>query len=96
MHLAKVIGTVVATQQVDGLTGVKFLIVQPLDHNLKPKSEAVVATDAVQAGVGEIVHICTGREASMALPEQFVPVDVCVVGHVDEVHCPADDTRKKK
>jgi ethanolamine utilization protein EutN len=89
MHLARVIGTLVATQKAKGLEGVKFLIVQPLDHDLKPKGEPVVATDAVQAGEGEIVHLCTGREASMALPEPFVPVDVSVVGHVDEIDCPA-------
>lgn len=99
MHLARVIGTVVATVKSEGLDGVKLLIVQPLDHNLKPKGEPAVATDAVQAGEGELVHIVTGREASMALPEPFVPVDICVVGHVDEVDCPAaakKKTRKKK
>ena len=30
MQLARVIGTVVATQKYEGLTGVKFLVVQPL------------------------------------------------------------------
>ncbi|MEW6356460.1 MAG: EutN/CcmL family microcompartment protein [Planctomycetota bacterium] len=96
MHLARVIGTVVATRKVAGLDGIRFLIVQPLDHNLKPKSEPVVATDAVQAGEGELVHIVLGREASMALPEMFVPVDVSVVGHVDEVDCPVPSKRKKR
>lgn len=96
MHLARVIGTVVATQQAKGLEGIKFLIVQPLDHNLKPKSDPVVATDAVQAGVGDLVHIVLGREAALALAEPFVPVDVSVVGHVDEVHCPGEGKRKRK
>ena len=95
MHLARVIGTVVATRKVEGLEGIRFLVVQPLDHNLEPKDEPVVATDGVQAGEGALVHVCTGREASMALPEMFVPVDITVVGHVDEVHCPAAKGKKK-
>ena len=33
MHLGRVVGTVVATEKVEGLEGVKFLIVQPLDKH---------------------------------------------------------------
>lgn len=85
MYLAKVTGTVVATQKADGLDGVKFLIVEPVDDDGRPAGPQQVAADAVQAGVGELVYVCTGREASMALDEQFVPVDLAIVGHVDDV-----------
>ena len=34
MQLAEVIGTLVATEKVDGLAGVKFLIVQPAKSSL--------------------------------------------------------------
>ena len=47
MQLAEVVGTVVATVKSDGLEGVRFLIVQPLDRNRKPKGRPVVAADAV-------------------------------------------------
>ncbi|MCD6405698.1 MAG: EutN/CcmL family microcompartment protein [Planctomycetes bacterium] len=85
MYLAKVIGTVVATRKVEGLNGVKLLVVEPVDENGKAEGPQAVATDAVGAGPGELVYVCTGREASMALDEPFVPVDLAVVGHVDDV-----------
>ena len=86
MFLAKVIGTVVATTKYQGLEGVKFLIVQPLDKHQQPKGEPVVAADGVaMAGPGEIVYIVASREAAQALPEIFVPVDHAIVGIVDEV-----------
>jgi len=86
MILAKVIGTVVADRKCEGLTGIKFLLVQPLDKRRRPKGEPVVAADATQqAGPGEIVFIVGAREASQALPERFVPVDHAIVGIVDEI-----------
>lgn len=86
MILARVIGTVVATIKYKGLEGVKFLLVQPLDKQLQPKGEPVVAADAVaMAGVGELVYVIGGREAALALREKFVPVDHAIVGIVDAV-----------
>ena len=86
MQLARVIGTVVATIKYEGLQGIKFLIVQPLDKQQRPSGQPVVAADAVaMAGPGELVTIVGSREAAQALPEKFVPVDHAVVGIVDEV-----------
>ena len=86
MQLAEVVGTVVATVKSEGLEGVRFLIVQPLDRNRKPKGRPVVAADAVaMAGRGELVYIVGSREAALSLPVQFVPVDHAIVGIVDEV-----------
>lgn len=94
MYLAKVIGTVVATQKVDGLEGVKFLVVEGVDDDGKATGRRAVAADAVQAGPDELVYVCTGREASMALDEPFVPVDLSIVGHVDEVTAIVKKKRK--
>jgi ethanolamine utilization protein EutN len=86
MQLARVIGTVVATQKYEGLEGIKFLIVQPLTKTQQPKGEPVVAADATaQAGPGELIFIVGSREAAQALPITFVPVDHAIVGIVDEV-----------
>jgi ethanolamine utilization protein EutN len=86
MQLARVIGTVVATQKYEGLEGIKFLVVQPLTKTQQPKGEPVVAADATaQAGPGELVFIVGSREAAQALPVTFVPVDHAIVGIVDEV-----------
>ncbi len=86
MQLAKVIGTVVATQKYEGLEGIKFLIVQPLTKQQQPKGEPVVAADATaQAGPDTLVFIVGSREAAQALPTTFVPVDHAIVGIVDDV-----------
>lgn len=85
MRFAKVIGTLVATQKAEGLEGVKLLIVQPLDKHRQPVGEPVVAADGTaQAGPGELVFIIGSREAALALPEWFVPVDDAIAGIVDE------------
>jgi len=87
MQLGRVQGTVVATIKSDGLEGVRFLIVQPLDKQEQPVGEPLVAADAVHmAGPGELVYFVASREAAEAMPVRFVPVDHAIVGIVDEVH----------
>jgi ethanolamine utilization protein EutN len=86
MQLARVIGTVVATEKYEGLEGIKLLIVQPLNKRQEAVGEPVVAADATaQAGPGELVFIVGSREAAQALPIKFVPVDDAIVGIVDDV-----------
>jgi ethanolamine utilization protein EutN len=87
MQLGRVLGRVVATEKVDGLEGVRFLIVQPLDKRQKPEGTTMVAADAVSmAGPDELVYFVSSREAAEALEERFVPVDHAIVGIVDQVH----------
>lgn len=86
MQLARVVGSVVATEKVDGLEGVRFLLIQPLDKHQEPKGDTVVAVDAVHmAGPGELVYYVSSREAAEALPVRFVPVDHAITGIVDDV-----------
>jgi ethanolamine utilization protein EutN len=86
MKFARVIGTLVATTKAEGLEGVKFLIVQPLDKHRQPVGEPQVAADGTgQAGPGELVFVIASREAALALPTWFVPVDLAIAGIVDEV-----------
>lgn len=86
MQLGRVRGTVVATIKSDGLEGVRFLIVQPLDKHQDPVGDPLVAADAVHmAGPGELVYFVASREAAEALPVRFVPVDHAIVGIVDQV-----------
>jgi len=87
MKFARVIGNLVATRKVDGLEGVKFLIVQPLDIHREPAGEPFVAVDAThQAGMDELVFVIASKEAAFALPVEIVPVDAAVVGIVDDVY----------
>ena len=86
MKLGRVIGTVVATTKVDGLEGVRLLVVQPLDKQLAPRGDVIVAADGVAtAGPDDLIYYVSSREAALALPNTFVPVDDAIVGIVDTV-----------
>jgi ethanolamine utilization protein EutN len=92
MQLGRVLGTVVATVKADGLEGVRFLVVQPLDKHRRDRGSPVVAADAVaMAGPGELVYFVASREAAEALEERFVPVDHAIVGLVDHVTLTGND-----
>ena len=64
MHLARVIGDVVATRKDENLNGLKLLILQPLTPERQPAGRTLIAVDSVGAGVGEEVFFVRGREAS--------------------------------
>lgn len=83
MQLARVTGDVVATVKDPALSGQKLLVLQPLSPDRQPLGRAVVAVDAVGAGVGEHVFFVRGREASFPFLPAEPPVDACVVGIVD-------------
>lgn len=105
MLLGRVLGSVVATLKSEGLTGVRFLLVQPLTDEGQPKGTPVVAADATHAAApGQVVHYEGGREAALALDPWFVPVDHAIVGLVDAVTltdlpggtAPASPARRKR
>lgn len=87
MKLARVIGTVVASVKYQGLEGVPFLFIQPLDRMGHRKGDPVVAADSTRmAGPGELILYEASREAALALDPAFVPVDHAVIGIVDQVN----------
>ena len=83
MELARVVGTVVASVKYEGLEGIKLLLVQPQEADGTEVGDAFVVADAMQAGPNDIIAWIGGREAALALPEDFVPVDAAVVAIVD-------------
>ena len=86
MLFGRVRGTAVCTVKYPDLTGMKLLVVQPLDRNLEPVGPMQVAVDVVQAGPGDLCVMVRSREAALALREhKFVPVDLALVGIVDEL-----------
>ncbi len=86
MLLGRVVGTLVPSVSYEGLEGVPFLIVQPLDRVGGSKGRVVVAADATRtAGPGALVVYEGGREAALALDPTFVPVDHSIIGIVDQV-----------
>lgn len=89
MQLAKVTGQVVATHKVESLTGVKLLIVQPLNSAYEPVGKPSIAVDATaQAGMGDHVLIEGGREAAVAIEPEFNPADQAILAIVDTVYTP--------
>jgi ethanolamine utilization protein EutN len=85
MYLGRVLGTVVCERKCEGLEGARFLVVQPLTHELVPAGGVEVAVDTVSARRGDLVYLVGSREAALACDPTFVPVDAAIVGHVDSV-----------
>ena len=86
MQLARVVGTVVATQKHRKFEGAKLLLVQPLNLDDTPRGHALLAVDGVGAGVHEkVLVVLEGRAAADALGRAGTPVDAAIVGIVDSV-----------
>ena len=86
MLLARVLGTVVATQKHRKFEGAKLLLVQPLNVDDSPRGTALLAVDGVGAGVHEkVLIVLEGRAAGEALGKKAAPVDAAIVGIVDHV-----------
>ncbi len=89
MLLARVIGNVVATRKTPGLEGIRLLMVQPIDEHGADRGKPFCAADTTQAGPGDCVHLTTSREAALAMPDPFVPVDAAIIAIVDQIDVPA-------
>jgi len=86
MLFGRVRGTAICTIKYPGTEGVKFLVVQPLNKKLEPVGMLQVAADVVQAGPGDLCVMVRSREAALAMrDEKFVPIDLALVGIVDEL-----------
>jgi ethanolamine utilization protein EutN len=86
MQIARVVGTVVATQKHRTFEGAKLLLVQPVTLDDRPRGPALLAVDAVGAGVHEkVLVVIEGRAAGEALGRKGAPVDAAVVGIIDSV-----------
>ncbi len=83
MQLARVIGTLVATRKDEKMEGMKFLIVRPINPDGLEIASAVVAVDAVGAGVGEVVMIATGSSARQTVLTDRRPCDAVIMAIVD-------------
>lgn len=91
MLFGRVKGTAICTIKYPGTEGLKLLIVQPLNKKLEPLGTLQVAADVVQAGPGDLCVMVRSREAALAMPvERFVPIDLALVGIVDELEVKPD------
>ena len=86
MQIARVVGTVVATQKHRKFEGAKLLLVQPLNLDDTPRGATLLAVDGVGAGVTEkVLIVLEGRAAGEALGRKGAPVDAAIVGIVDRM-----------
>lgn len=86
MLIARVIGEVVATQKHASHEGRKALLVQPLNLDGTDRGDAVVALDAVDAGIGDRVLLATeGFSAMTSVGRPQSPIDMAVIGVIDRV-----------
>jgi ethanolamine utilization protein EutN len=92
MHLARVIGRVVATVRQETLAAVTLQWIQPLAASGAPAGKPLVAIDRIGAGPGEVIVYVTSREAALVLDDPFAAVDAGIVAKVD--WCDVDGQRR--
>jgi ethanolamine utilization protein EutN len=92
MFVAKVTGSVVATQKVPSMVGHKLLTVEPLRVDPETRDRLIgtgrsfVVVDTVGSGQGEMVLIVQGSSARLTPETERLPVDATVIGIVDTVN----------
>jgi ethanolamine utilization protein EutN len=91
MLFGRVKGSAICTLKYPGTQGLKLLVVQPLNKKLQPVGVLQVAADVVDAGPGDLCVMVRSREAALAMPDvKFVPVDLALVGIVDDLEVRPD------
>ncbi len=91
MILGRVIGHVWAARRDARLQRAKLLVIRP--HAIYEPAFAtrhLVATDDVDAGVGDDVIVCLGAPARASAGGNDMPVDAAVLGVVDSLDWSAD------
>jgi microcompartment protein CcmK/EutM len=86
MIIARVVGTVIATQKQQAHEGKKILLLQPLNLEGQPAGDVVVGLDAVDAGIGDrVLVVQEGFSAMTSVGHTESPIDAAVIGVVDQV-----------
>jgi microcompartment protein CcmK/EutM len=83
MLLARVAGTLVATDKEPSLEGLSFRVLSQLNTENEETGSYVVAVDAIGAGVGEVVLYATGSSARQTSATDGRPCDAVVMAIVD-------------
>jgi len=83
MLLARVAGTLVATDKEPTLEGLSFRVLSQLNVENEETGSYVVAVDAIGAGVGEVVMYATGSSARQTIATDGRPCDAVIMAIVD-------------
>lgn len=95
MKIARVTGTVVSTIKYEKYVGMKLLRVRHLTLDGQPTGEELIALDAADAGIGDIVLVNNdGGAAQMIMGDTKLIASVTICGAIDSyswqgqtVHC---------
>ena len=85
MKLARVVGKVVLSQQVEPYRDKPLHITQDLNEDLEPVGETEISVAWQAMEEGDLVIVEVAREACNAF-EPPIPVDAVIIGRVDSVH----------
>ncbi len=86
MLFGRVRGFAISTLKYPDIQGYRLLVVEPLNKHLEPTGPLQVAVDTVEANEGDLCVMVRSREAALSLPDaKFVPVDLSIIGLVDEL-----------
>ncbi|MCQ2013443.1 MAG: EutN/CcmL family microcompartment protein [Clostridioides difficile] len=85
MHMAKVIGNVVATRKDKSLVGYKLMVVKKINTKCEFIGDEEVAADYVGAGIGEYVLLCKGSAVRVDEQKHNIAVDLAIIGIIDNV-----------
>ncbi len=86
MILARVRGNVVSTTKSEKLSGLKLLIVVPINiDTFEENGDPEVAIDTVGAGEGEIVMCVYGSSSRQTELTNNKPADLAIIGIIDSV-----------
>ena len=94
MLIARIIGEAVATHKHPSHEGRNLLLVQPLNLDGTNRGDAVIALDAVGAGVGDQVLLTTDGFAAMSsVGRMQSPIDMAVIGIIDHIELDPEPRR---
>ena len=96
MLIAKVIGSAVASVNLDALKSSKLLVVSPADGHGVVNGLPFLAVDLVGAGTGELVVVSQGSSARMAAGANTSPVDAAIIGILDSLQIDGDVAFRKE
>ncbi|RLS60384.1 MAG: ethanolamine utilization protein EutN [Planctomycetota bacterium] len=97
MFVAKVTGSVVATQKASSMVGHKLLVVEPYRLEERSRDRLVstgrtfIAVDTLGAGAGQVVLVTQGSSARLTPETKSLPIDAVVIGLIDTVNIEGRD-----
>ncbi len=86
MRLGRVIGNVISTMKHPKLSGIKLMVVRPVDPYGRKTSKPVILADYLNTAVGNIVFwIGDGSTICKVLGIRSIPVRGSIVGIIDSI-----------